>query len=98
MEHMVVAVVLPAALDGHHIPGIGHHADGAAVPSGGGADGAQAAGGKVLAHGAAGDGALGVQNGVGKLLRFALRQAQHVEGQPLGGLAADAGQAGELLH
>src|SRR5699024_3080196 len=39
-----------------------------------------------------------VQNGVGEFLRLRLRQAQHVKGQPLGGLSADARQPGELLH
>ena len=98
MEHMVVAVVLPAALNGRHVPGVRHHADGGAVPLGRGADGAQAAGGEVLAHRAAGDAVLGVQDGVGKLPGLLLGKAQHVKGQALGGLAADARQPGKLLH
>ena len=97
MENMIVAVVFPAAFDSGHIPGVRHHTDGAAVPLGGGADGAQAAGGEVLAHGAAGDAALCVQNGIGKLPGFLLGKTQHMKGKPLSGLAADPGQPCKLF-
>ena len=42
VKHMVTAAVLPAALDGDHVPGVGHHADGGVVALLVGADGAQA--------------------------------------------------------
>ena len=93
-----MAAVLPGPLHGGHVPGVRHHADGGSVPLGGGADGAQATGGEVLAHRTAGDAALGLCDGVGKGLGLLLGQAQDEEGQPLGGLAADARQAGELFY
>ena len=95
---MVAAVILPAALDGHHVPGVRHHADGGVVPLGRGADGAQAPAGEVLAHGTQGHAALGLQNGVGKGPGLVLGQVQHMKGQPLSGLGADARQPGKLLH
>ena len=75
VEHVIPAVVLPGPLYGGHVPGICHHADDGAIPLGGGADGAQPPGGEVLAHRAAGDAFLGVQNGVGELPGLRLRQA-----------------------
>ena len=98
VKHMVTAAVFPTALDGDHVPGIGHHADGGIVALLVGADGAQAAGGQVLTHGAEGHVALGVHDGVGKGPGLLLRQGQHIEGQSLGGFIAYARQAGELLH
>ena len=99
MEHVVHPLVLPGALHGHHVLGVGHHADDAAVPPGGGADGAGPLPlGQVLAHGAAGDGGLGLEDGVGKGPGRLLRLVQQIEGQALGALAAHAGQLGKLLH
>ena len=98
VKHMVTAAVLPAALDGDHVPGVSHYADGGVVALLVGTDGTQAAGGQVLTHGAEGHVALGVHDSVGKGLGLLLRQGQHIEGQSLGGFIAYARQAGELLH
>ena len=95
---MIAAVEFPRALNGDHVPGIGHYAHDTGVPFLGGADGAHAAGGQVLTDGAAGDVLLGVQDRLGEFLGFALAQAQHIKGQALGAFAADAGKLGELLH
>ena len=98
VEHMVAAVELPGALNGNHITGIGHHADGAFVTLGTGANAAQTAGGEIAAHGTQRHAAFGIHDGVGKLLGLPQRQAQHVKGQTLGALTADAGQTGKLFH
>ena len=98
VEHMVKAVVLPGALNSHHIPGIRYHADGGSIPLGRGADAAKTACGKILANGAAGHIFLGADDGVGKFLSFGFRQAQHMESKALGRLAADTGQAGKLFY
>ena len=66
VEHVVAAAVLAAALNGDDITGICHHADGGVVPLGVGTDGAQPAGGEVLAGGTKGDAALGVGDGIGE--------------------------------
>ena len=96
MEHVVEAGVLPGALHGHHVLGVGHHADHRGVPLGILADGAQPLPlGEVLAHGAAVDGGFGADDGVGKGGGLLLRQGEDEEGQPLGGLAADAVNIGK---
>ena len=97
VEHVVASVILAGALDGDHVARVGHHADDVLVALRGRADGAKPPIGQVAADGAASHGALGLDDGVGKGLRFLLRQAQHVEGKALRALAADAGQARELL-
>ena len=94
---MVQAMILPGALDGDQVLGVGDHADGAPVPPGVGADGAQLPLGEILAHPAGVDGAAGVQNGPGKLLSAVLGQAEHMKSQSLGGFPADTRQALELL-
>ena len=88
VEHVVAAAVLAAALDGDDVTGIGYHADGGVVPFGVGTDGAQPAGGEVLAGGTKGDAALGVGDGIGEGLGLLGGQAQDVEGQTLGGFVA----------
>ena len=98
VEHVVAATVLAAALDGDDIPRVGYHADGGVVPLGVGTDGAQPAGGEILADGTKGDAALGVGDGIGEGLGLLGGQAQDVEGQTLGGFVAHAGQLGKLFH
>ena len=93
-----MAVELAAALDGQYVAGIGHHADDRLVPLGVGADGAQTTRRQVAAHGTQRHAPLGLDNGAGEVLRLLHGQVQHMEGQALGGFAADAGQAGKLLH
>ena len=99
VEHVVEPLVLPGALHGYYVLGVGHHADGGGVPPGTGADGAGTlALGQILAHRAAVDGGLGRLDGLRKRCRLVLRHRQHVEGQPLGRLDAHTGQLGKLLH
>ena len=98
VEHVVMAVELPAALDSQHVTGVGHHADDRLVPLGVGAHAAQAARRQVAAHRAQRHAPLGLDNGVGEAFRLLHGQIQHVEGQTLGGFSADARQTGELLH
>ena len=98
VEHVVVPPVLPAALNGDHVAGVSHHADGALIPLLVGADGAQPPGGEILAHRAQRHAALGVGDGVGERLRLLSGETQHMERQTLGGLIAHARQTGELLH
>ena len=98
VEHVIAAAVLPAALDGDDIPGVGHHAYRGVVPLLIGAYRAQPPSGEILAHRAQGDAALGIGNGVGEGLCLLRGQGQYVKGQPLGGLIAHARQTGELLH
>ena len=43
------------------------------------------------------DCALGFQNGLGKAFRILHRKAQYMESKPLGGLAANTGQARKLI-
>ena len=99
MEDVVLSHIFPAALHGYHILGVGHHADGARIPLGAGADGAGAVPlGEVLADGTAVDVGLGVHNGPGEGGGLLFGQGQHIKGQPLGGLDAHARQLGEVLH
>ena len=98
MEHMVQAVVFPGPLQGEHVLGLLHHADGGLVPAAAAADRAQLIVCQIAADLAGVDFLVGVQNGLGKALGLLLGHAQHVVGQPLGGLVADAGQAFEFLH
>ena len=99
MEHMVHSPVLPGALHGHHVLGVGHHAHQGMVPLGGGAQGALPLPvGEVLAHRAAADALFRVQQGGGEVPGGLLGLVQDVKSQPLGALAAHAGQLGELLH
>ena len=59
VQHMVQAVVLPAALQRGHVLGVGHHADKGGIPAAAGTDRAGAVAlGEVLAEGTAVDGAL----------------------------------------
>ncbi len=62
------------------------------------ADRAEAAVRQIAADGAERDGALGVDDGIGKGLGLLFGQAQHEKREPLCALAADAGQARELLN
>ena len=99
MEDVVAAVVFSGPLHGDDVLGVRHHADDAAVPLVAGADGTQPVPlRQVLADGTERDGVLGVPHGLGKGLHLLLRQGEDEEGQALGGLAADARQAGKLLH
>ena len=87
VEHMIDATVLPAALHGHHVLGIGYHANGGPVPLLAGTDGAGALPlGEILAYGAAVDHLFGLQDGLGEGGRLLFRQGQDMEGQPLGRL------------
>ena len=99
MEHMVQPLVLPGALHSSHVLGVGHHADGGLVPLGAGADGAGAVPVRqILADRAAVDRRLGTDNRLGEGVGLIIRHGQDIEGQPLGGFDAHAGQLGELLH
>ena len=99
MKNVIAPVVLPGPLQGDDVPGVGHHADYAGVPFVAAADGAGSLPlGKIPAHGAQGNGLLGRDNGIGKLLGVLLRQGQDKKGQPLGALGADARQPGKLLR
>ena len=98
VEHMVATTELTGALHRQHIAGVGHHADDVLITLVVCADRAQAARRQRAAHGAEGHAALGVHDGLGELLRFTLGQVQYMEGEALCRLAADAGQAGKLLH
>ena len=98
MEHMVGPVVFPGPLHGNDILGIGHHTDHAAISFLTGADGAQPLSFReVLTDGAEGNGPLGLQNRLSKLLHLILGQRQDKKRQALGSLMANAGQAGKLL-
>ena len=99
MEHVVQAVVLPAALHRHHVLGVGHHAQGSSVPLGAGADGAGPLPfSQVLTDGTGVDVGLGVRDSLGEGGGFLLRQRQHIKRQTLGGLDAHPRQLGEVLH
>ena len=67
------------------------------IPLGIVADAADLPVGEVLADGAGVHRSLGIENGGGEGLGLVLGQAQHVKGQPLRRLAADARQPGKLL-
>ena len=98
VKNVVQPVVLPAALHGDHVFGIGDHADGGAVPFGAGADGAGAASlGEVLADGTAVDGGFGINDGPGESGGLFFRKGKDVESQALGGFDSDSGQLGEVL-
>lgn len=91
MEHMVGPVVFPGPLHGNDILGIGHHTDHAAISFLTGADGAQPLSFReVLTDGAEGNGPLGLQNRLSKLLHLILGQRQDKKRQALGSLMANA--------
>ena len=94
---MVDPAVLLGALDGHDVARALHHADGAVVAVLVGADLADLPVGQVLANRAGANLLVRLQDGVGKLLGLVLGEVQHIKGEPLGRLAADARQAGKLL-
>ena len=67
VEHVVEPLVLPGALHGHHVLGVGHHADGGGVPPWDwGRWGRGRPLGQVLAHGQQWMVDLAVQDGLGK--------------------------------
>ena len=92
MEHMIDAVVFAGLLVGGQIPGILHHHDDLMVPLGVRANGAEL----LIRHGKAfftiTDIFLGIDDGIRQCLYLLQRHIYDVECQPLGRLAADAGQ------
>ena len=98
VQHVVAAVVFARALDGDDVARVGDDADDMFITLRRRADGAEAAVRQIAADGAERDGALGVDDGIGKGLGLLFGQAQHEKREPLCALAADAGQARELLN
>ena len=99
VENVVQAIILAGALHGDDILGLRHHADGVLLPLIAGANGTGAVTlGQILTDRTGMHPILGIQNGLGKLGGLIPRQAQHIEGQPLGALGSNTGQTGELLH
>mgnify|MGYP002552882474 CR=1 FL=1 len=86
------------ALDGDDVARVGDDADDMFITLRRRADRAEAAVRQIAADGAERDGALGVDDGIGKGLGLLFGQAQHEKREPLCALAADAGQARELLN
>ena len=89
---MIDAVVFAGLLVGGQIPGILHHHNHLMVPLRIGADGAEL----LIRHGKAfftiTDIFLGIDDGIRQCLHLLQRHIYDVECQPLGRLAADAGQ------
>ena len=77
MQHVIAAVVLARALDGDDVARVGDDADDMFITLRRRADGAEAAVRQIAADGAERDGALGVDDGIGKGLGLFFGQAQH---------------------
>ena len=95
-EHVVAAVELVRALDRDHVARLLHDADRRAVAALVLADAAARPHREVEADLALPDRLLHLADGVGERQRLLVGGAQDVEGQPLRGALADAGQAREL--
>src|SRR4051794_10317848 len=97
-EHVVAAAVLVGALDRDDVARLLDDADERRVAALVGADRAARALREVEADLAERDLLLDVADRVGERVSVLRARAQHVEGEPLGGAVADAGQLAQLGH
>ena len=89
MQYMIDTVEFTTALHRNDILRLGNYTDGTVVTAVTVADGANFPVRQILTVRAVLHRLFRLENGAGKLLRILKRQAQHMEGKPLGGLAAD---------
>ena len=97
VQHMVYAGKLSGTLHCNDVLRLRNNADQAVVALLVVADGAKLPVGQIPADRTQVDGLLGLDDGVGKLLRLLCGEGQEIKCQPLCGLAADARQLCELL-
>jgi hypothetical protein len=95
-KHVVEPVELVRALHGDDVAGLLDHADQALVAALVGADAADRLVGEVEADLAKADFLLDLADRVGQGEAFIFGHSEYVEGEPLRGAAADAGQLREL--